>query len=238
MQSLDPRIKLSGILLLLLITMFTRSLTVLALLYLFCLLLAVLSRLRCGFFLLRTWFFIPLFSLAIAIPALFSFISPGASVASLGIFHITQTGLHAVTFFLGRVVVSVSLAVLLSLTTRHTALLHALRAFAVPQVFVMVLGICYRYIYLFVELVENTYLAIRSRTGARIHHRQGQRIVAWNIGQLWSRSHALNEQVYGAMVSRGFRGEPVMLERARTRPRDWLWLGGVALVCVATMAIQ
>ena len=237
LQALDPRIKLSGILLLLLATMFARSLTVLSLLYLLGLLLAVLSRLRVGFFLLRTWVFIPLFSLAIAIPALFSFVSPGRTVAAIGCFHITQHGLTAAAFFVGRVVVSVSLAVLLSLTTRHTALLKALRTFAVPQIFVMILGICYRYIYLFVELVENTYRAIRSRTGSRMHHRQGQRIVAWNIGQLWSRSYALNEQVYGAMVSRGFRGDPVTLETFRTQPRDWLWLGGVVLVCMALMTL-
>ncbi len=235
MQSLDPRFKLAGILLLLLATMFTRSLAVLGLLYLLCLLLAVLSHVRLGFFLVRTWVFIPLFSLGIAIPALFSFVSPGETIASIGIFHVTQTGLHAAAIFLGRVVVSVSLAVLLNLTTRHTALLRALRAFAVPQVFVLVLGICYRYIYLFVELVENTYRAIRSRTGARLHHRQGQRIVAWNIGQLWSRSYALNEQVYGAMVSRGFRGEPVTLEPFPAQPRDWVWLGGVAIVCTMLM---
>lgn len=233
LQSLDPRAKLAGIFLLLLATMFARTLPVLGMLYLLCLLLAVLSKLQFGFFLVRTWVFIPLFSLAIAIPALFSFVSPGETVASAGVFHITRSGLHAATFFVGRVVVSVSLAVLLSLTTRHTALLKALRAFGVPPLFVMVLGICYRYIYLFVELVENTYRAIRSRTGGRMHHRQGQRLVAWNIGQLWSRSYALNEQVYGAMVSRGFRGEPVSLARFRTRMRDWVWLGGVTFVCIA-----
>jgi cobalt ECF transporter T component CbiQ len=237
LQSLDPRVKLAGILLLLLATMFARTLATLGLLYLLCLLLAVASRLRLSFFLVRTWVFIPLFSLAIAIPALFSFVSPGQTIISAGIFHITQHGLRAASFFVGRVVVSVSLAVLLSLSTRHAALLKALRAFAVPQVFVMVLGICYRYIYLFVELIENTYCAIRSRTGARLHHWQGQRIVAWNIGQLWSRSYALNEQVYGAMVSRGFRGEPVSQDRFRTRPRDWMWLGGVAIVCAALMAL-
>lgn len=233
LQALDPRAKLAGVLLLLLATMFARTLSVLGILYLLGLLLAVGSRLRLGFFLMRTWVFIPLFSLAIAIPSLFSFVSPGETVASAGMFHVTNQGIHAATFFVGRVTVSVSLAVLLSLTTRHTALLKALRSFAVPQLFVMVLGICYRYIYLFVELIEHTYLSIRSRTGACIHHRQGQRIVAWNIGQLWSRSYVLNEQVYGAMVARGFRGEPVSLDRFRMRPRDWVWLGGVTCVCIA-----
>jgi len=231
--TLDPRVKLASVLFLLLATMFAQTLPVLGMLYLVCLLLAVLSRLRLGFFLVRTWVFIPLFSLAIAIPALFSFVSPGETVASAGIFQVTQHGIRAATFFVGRVLVSVSLAVLLSLTTRHTALLKALRAFGVPQVFVMVLGICYRYIYLFVELIENTYRAVRSRTGTRMHHRQGQRVVAWNIGQLWSRSYSLNEQVYGAMVSRGFRGEPVSLDRFRTRLRDWVWLGAVTCLCAA-----
>jgi len=237
LQALDPRAKLVGVLFLLLATMFARALAVLAMLYLVCLLLAVLSRLRIGYFLMRTWLFIPLFSLAIAIPALFSFVSPGKVVAAVGIFHVTQHGLHAAFFFVGRVAVSVSLAVLLSLTTHHTALLRALRAFGVPQIFVMVLGICYRYIYLFVELVEDTHRAIRSRTGVRLHHRQGQRLVAWNIGQLWSRSYALNDHVYQAMISRGFRGEPVTLETLRTRPRDWAWLGGVVLVCGALMCL-
>ena len=236
MQLLGPRAKLAGVLALLVLTMCVRSLAALGVLYLLCLLLAVLSRLRLGFFLTRTWVFIPLFSLAIAIPALFSFVSPGRTVAEIGPLHITDHGLRATGFFLGRVVVSVSLAVLLSLTTRHAALLKALRACGVPQIFVMVLGICYRYIYLFVELVENTYRAIRSRTGGRMHHSQGQRLVAWNIGQLWSRSHALNEQVYGAMVARGFRGDPVSLERFKARGRDWWWLVGVGAVC-ATVAI-
>jgi len=233
LQRIDPRAKLAGVLALLVLTMLVRSLPALAALYLVGLLLALLSRLRLGFFLARTWVFIPLFSLAIAIPALFSFVSPGRIVATAGGLHVTDHGLRAAGFFVGRVAVSVSLAVLLSLTTRHAALLRALRAFGVPRLFVLVLGICYRYVYLFVELVENTYRAIRSRTGGRMRHRQGQRVVAWNIGQLWSRSHTLNEQVYLAMTSRGFCGEPVALEPARVRARDWCWLAAVIATCIA-----
>ena len=48
--------------------------------------------------------------------------------------------------------------------------------------------------------------------------------MAWNIAHLWMRSYALNEQVYNAMVSRGFRGEPVTLDHFQTKPRDWFWL--------------
>jgi len=229
LQSLDPRIKIVTVLLCLSLVLFSRSIEVLGCLYLLSILLAVASRIRLGFFLKRTWVFIPLFSLLIAIPALFSFVSPGEPLVSAGAFHITRHGIMSTGFFIGRVITSVSLVVLLSMTTRHFDLLKALRFFRIPQMFVMVLGICYRYIYLFVEIVENTHRAIRSRIGSRLHYRRGQRVVAWNIAHLWMRSYALNEQVYNAMVSRGFRGEPVAIDHYEIKLRDWLWLLATAV---------
>lgn len=226
LQSLDPRVKTATILLLILLALFTRSIAVLGVLYLLILALALVSGIRLGFFLKRTWIFIPLFSLMIAIPALFSFVSPGEPVKSVGALCITRQGILAACFFVGRVITSVSLTVLLNMTTRHFELLKALRSFGVPQTFVMVLGITYRYIYLFVEIVENTHRAIKSRIGSRIHYRTGQNIVAWNIAHLWTRSCLLNEQVYNAMLSRGFRGEPVVLNQFQIRPRDWWWVFG------------
>lgn len=229
LQSLDPRVKAVTVLLFILLVMFTRSLVILGVIYLLCLILALFSRIGLGFFIKRTWIFIPFFSLLIAIPALFSFVSPGEPVLSAGPLMITHNGVMSAGIFLGRVVTSVSLAVLLSMTTRHFELLKALRFFGIPQMFVMVLGITYRYIYLFVEIVENTFRAIRSRVGSGMHYRKGQKVVAWNIAHLWIRSYELNEQVYQAMVSRGFRGEPRTLDHFQTRQRDWLWLFVVAM---------
>ena len=237
LQLLDPRVKIATVLLGLLLVLFSRSLAVLGALYLLCLILAAISRISPGFFLKRTWIFIPLFSLLIAIPALFSFVSPGTPVVSCGRLQITRQGLLAAAFFIGRVSASVSLVVLLSMTTRHFDLLKALRFFGIPQMFVMVLGMCYRYLYLFVEIVEDTHRAIRSRVGSRMHYRKGQKIVAWNIAHLWLRSYRLNEQVYSAMVARGFRGEPITMHRFRTKPRDWLWLlGSAALILLLGFA--
>ena len=233
LQSIDPRVKAASLLTFLLLALFTRNLPVLGALYLLCLALAVLSRIPLGSFLFRTWVFIPLFSLFIALPALFSVVSPGRAIVSAGGLSVTEQGLKAAVFFLGRVITSVSLTVLLSMTTRHFELLKALRAFGVPQVFVMVLGISYRYIYLFVGIVEDTYRAIKSRVGSGMHYRKGQRIVTWNMAYLWKRSFQLNDQVYSAMLSRGFRGEPVSLDHFRARPRDWLWLGGCAATILA-----
>ena len=212
LQLLDERLKVLLFLGLLLSVLFSKSIFFIVCVYALCLLLTALSSINFGFFLKRTWIFIPLFSLFIAIPALFDIFSPGEPVLSFSIFraqlNITRQGILGAGFFFLRVLTSVSLCVLLVLTTRHYALLKVLRVFKVPQVFVMTLGMCYRYIYLFLDIIYNTYMAIKSRVGTLHSIKKGQRIVTWNIASLWQRSIKLNEEVYKAMVSRGYSGEP------------------------------
>lgn len=242
LQRLDPRIKVCTLFLFILQGVMTNHIQIVAGLYIVSLVLAFFSQIRLISFLKRTWIFIPLFSLCIAIPALFSVVTPGHSIASfsLGEFHfiITQQGLFGASLFVSRVINSVSYAVLLSLTTRHFDLLKALRAFHIPQIFVMTLGMSYRYIYLFVDSIENTYLAIKSRVGFAVHYRKGQHVVAWNIASLWFRSYHLNEAVYNAMLSRGYRGEVVVLDTFNMKLIDRVWLGFVVLVCAVTLYIN
>jgi cobalt/nickel transport system permease protein len=231
LQRRDSRIKAISFLLLILAVLFTKNFYYIASIYLSVLALTSLSGINLWFFLKRTWIFIPLFSLFIAIPALFNFFSPGEPVFIWGVFNlkfvITRQGLSAAGLFILRVITSVSITILLSLTTRHNDLLRMLRIFRIPQVFVMTLGMCYRYIYLFSEVVENTYLAIKSRVGRSVHHKDGREVIAWSIASLWQRSYHLNNQVYNAMLSRGYRGEPIVYEKFRATAVDW-----AALACV------
>jgi len=150
---------------------------------------------------------------------------------------ITQQGLFGAILFVTRVLSSVSFAILLSLTTKHFALLKVLRIFGIPQVFIMTLGMSYRYIYLFLEVVENTYLAIKSRVGTQLHYKKGQHIVAWNISSLWHRSYYLNEAVYSAMLSRGYTGEPVVADDFKTKKRDWVWLFLTVIFFIAILKL-
>ena len=239
LQSLDPRIKLITFLVFIIQVLFARSIPALIFLYVLCLLLVLFSKIKLVFFLLRTWIFIPLFSLFIVLPAIFSFSSPGDSLASWNIlglkFIVTQQGLDGALLFVLRVATSVSFAVLLSITTKHFELLRVLRIFKIPQVFVMTFGTAYRYVYLFMEIIQNTYLAIKSRVGILVHYKIGQNIVVWNIASLWSRSMYLNEEVYKAMLSRGYYGEALVWCDFRTRCKDWLWLLTVILLGTATI---
>jgi len=236
LQSLDPRVKTISFLLFIVQALLTKSIVVLFFLYAICLFLVLISKISLGFFLKRTWIFIPLFSLFIVIPAIFS---PGEALLTWYIWGaklaVTRQGLDGAVIFIMRVVTCESLVVLLSLTTKHFELLKVLRIFKVPEIFIMTLGMCYRYIYLFVGLIQNIYLAIKSRVGLGVQYQRGQNIVAWNIASLWNRSLRLNEQVYQAMLSRGYQGEILVWNDFKIKTRDWLWLF-VVLITIAVIA--
>jgi len=228
LQQLDPRIKLLSILLFLLAILLSKGLYFIVFLYLIVLILAGLSRIPLLFFLKRSWVFIPLFSLFIALPALFNIFTPGEAWVSFRVFgsffSITKQGISSASLFFMRVLTSVSFCILLVLTTKQNILLKTLRYFKIPKVFVMTLGMCYRYIYLFIQIMLDTYLAIKSRVGFIHSVKKGQGVVSWNIASFWQRSYRLNQDVYQAMLSRGYMGESFVLEQFKTRALDWLWL--------------
>lgn len=231
LQSLDPRVKIISFLLLILRALLTASIPALLFLYGLCLFLILISGIGLGFFLKRTWIFIPLFSLFIALPAIFS---PGDALFAGHILGaniiISRQGIDGALIFIMRVITCVSLVVILNITTRHFDLLKVLRVLKIPQIFVITLGMCYRYIYLFIGIIQNTYLAVKSRVGAGIPYKPGQNIAAWNIVSLWNYSAALNEEVYKAMLSRGYQGETLAWHDFKIRIRDWAWLTIVVLV--------
>ena len=144
---------------------------------------------------------------------------------------ITRPGLDGAVLFVVRVAASVSLVVLLSMTTRHSELLKVLRVFGIPQVFVLTVSMSYRYLYLFATMIENIFTAVKSRVGVVSHHRHGQNIVAWNIANTWNRTTQMSEDVYMAMLSRGYTGEPRLLSAFHAKPQDWLWLLCAVVIC-------
>jgi cobalt/nickel transport system permease protein len=212
LQMADPRMKIIALLSLIGVAICTRDIRLLAVMYASCCLLALLSRISLLFFLMRTWVFIPAFAIFIVIPSLFSVFTPGEQLAAVNFagahLVITRQGLSGAVLFVSRVLVTVSLAVLVTITTRSAELFAALRWLRVPKIFVMILSMCYRYIFLFTAIIQDMFLAVRSRTGGAVQYRKGQKIVAWNIAALWQKAVALNRDVYNAMLSRGYTGEP------------------------------
>jgi len=226
LQSLDPRMKLISFALILLVIALVKTPLIVLLIYLLSLLLAQLSRINLLYFMRRVWIFIPLFSLVIAIPALFKTFSPGQVI----FLNITKQGILGATLFVLRVLSSVSFTILLVLTTTHISLLKALRALGVPQIFVNTFMMCYRYIYIFIKIVEETYLAIKSRLIANLRNKKARKVIAWRISMLWEKSRIMSEEVYLAMLCRGYSGEPRLSVKFKLRPVDFWWLFLVLIV--------
>jgi cobalt/nickel transport system permease protein len=239
LQERDPRFKLLSALVVLTAVLLSRSTAELALMYSVIIFLVIFSRIRMSYFLMRTLPFIPFFSLLIVLPAILNIVTPGEAVVSFRVFghhlSITRQGIDSASIFLMRVLVSVSLSVLLVLTTRHQALLKTLRIFRVPQVFVMTFGMCYRYIYLMLDVVMNTFMAIKSRVGFVTSSKTGRRIVGMNMGNLWLKSYRLHTQVYEAMISRGYQGEPRVLSDFTSGPIDFLMLAVSLFILIGTL---
>ena len=242
LQSIDPRAKLLGAIAVLIAISALHNLLVIATLYVLTLPLAARSRVPMGFFLKRVWVFLPFFTGIVALPALFNTLSPGPALITLldwqsprVFIAITQPGIVTAAFLILRVGASVSVAVLLILTTRWATLLKALRVLHVPQAFVLILGMTYRYIYVLLHTVNNMLLARQSRVVGRVSSADDRRWLTASMGVLFSKSYALSDDVYLAMQSRGFRGEAQGMDAMEWRSADWAWL--FAFVAVAAGAI-
>ncbi len=237
LQAADPRAKLVALGLLLGAVLATHKLDVLASLYLLVTALAVASKIPFLHFLKRVWVFMPLFAGIIALPILFSPVSPGRSVLILWrwadgtAFAVTDNGLWMASVLVLRVATSVSLAVLLVLTTRWAHLLKALRVFGVPRVFILTLEMTYRYIFLLIGIIQSEHMAKESRTIRRASLPAERHWATSRIGHLFLRSRQMGEEVYLAMLARGYSGEAKLLNPFRLRAGD------VAGLCACLMLL-
>ncbi len=242
LQSLDPRAKVIGALALLIAISASHNLLVIVALYALTLPIAAASKVPMRFYFKRVWMFMPFFTGVIALPALFSPFTPGAPLVTLIdlaaprlYLAITLPGVVTAAFLLLRVGASVSIAVLLILTTRWATLLKALRVLHVPQAFVLILGMTFRYIYVLIHAANNMFLARKSRLVGHVSGAEERHWLTASLGTLFVKSYDLSDQVYLAMQSRGFRGEAQVIDALVWRSVDWLWLA--AFLAVAAAAI-
>jgi cobalt/nickel transport system permease protein len=234
LQALDPRIKIVSILALLISTSLSRNLPVLLSLYGLTLLLAWRSSIPLGFFIKRVWLFMPFFTGLIALPAFF--ITPGPPLVFLPFgLVITKTGALTVLFLLLRVSTSVSLGILLVLTTAWPTLLKAFSVLRVPDGFLLILGMTYRYIHLLLRIAEDMFLSRKSRIVGRMNSSEGRRVLAASAGTLLNKSLFLSSEVYLAMQARGYRGRTRILGEFQMHRIDWLW--GMGILSIAALAI-
>jgi cobalt ECF transporter T component CbiQ len=244
LQRLDPRVKVLTTLGLLIAVSLVHNLPVLVVAYFATLVLAVLSKLSLGFFVKRVWLFVPIFTGIVVLPATLNLITAGAIVVPLGTWFghevgLTSQGLTSAAMIVTRVATSISLVVLLTLTTPWTRLLAALRSLFVPRMFILVLGMAYRYLFHLLSSVVDMYTARRARTvNDERDVVSGRAFVAASAGALFGRTHALAEEVHMAMVSRGYTGDARTLSAFEVRMLDVAWIATVAVAMVVLLGVD
>ncbi|OLN33129.1 cobalt ECF transporter T component CbiQ [Desulfosporosinus metallidurans] len=249
LQALDPRMKLLAIFSLLITVNLLRHLPLLWGIYLGILILAMLSKVPSRFLIQRVWFVIPLFTGIMVLPSIFNWVRPGdplwmlwtfSTPHHLGPIHfppeltITRQGFWGAILLISRVGISVTLAVLLTLTTRWNNLLRALRTFFVPKIFIVTLEMTYRYIFVLITLLEDMFLARKARDAGRSSGSEQRRFVGSSIAHLFGKSLQMSEEVYTSMVARGYTGEIFTLQRFQLRWVD-IFSAGVSLMACLTL---
>ena len=236
LQGIDPRAKLVATVLYLVSVSAARTTGALAAHALLPAMAVLLSRIRPSEFLGAGFLVALLFSSLMAAPATLSVFRDGTVVLPLlrldaewrlgpfvlpQVIGVTREGLLSAATLLLRVLSSVAAALWLTLSTRWTDLLRALRFFRLPPFVVLVAGMTVRYLYALLRQAEDFHLGKKSRTVCRGKIASEQAWAGSRIAHSWERSLHLMDEVGTAMKARGFTGEAKFPAGARFRRPEW-----------------
>ncbi len=225
LQLLDPRIKLLSFLGLIIFGNFLQTITELAVLAIYILILAVLSRVSLLRLIWRVAVLVLVFTGIVTVPSLFNIVRPGEPLWRISQqLYITRQGMSGAILLVMRSFCSISLVYLLTSTTQWEELLKSLRVLKIPAPFIMTLEMTHRYIFLGLEIASNFFIARKSRSLGKSTGKEGRRFVAHIAGQLFIRTSMAGDLVYQAMLSRGYTGEVKSIHRFKVSLPDYLWL--------------
>ncbi len=199
LQKLDARFKISGMMILLILPLTTFDPLKLSPMVLMIAFLVLSSKIEPKLFLSRVWLF-PLFSFIVVLPKAF-FI--GNEIG------LSESGLIYVLAFSMRVFIATSILSLVILTTPFSEIISTLRFFRVPESFISILVLTYRYITLTFSEMLRILLARESRRVKRLSFSEVWKNGGNALGVFFIRILERSERVYLSSLSRGgFRHRP------------------------------
>lgn len=247
LQMIEPRLKTITLLFLIIVLSFQKSAGGILLFLLLSFFMARASKISISLFLIKL---LPAAVLAASIsaPAALNLIVDGKPLfvfhefkeqLSLGPFivpkeiAVTKQGLNSAAILCLRVITSVSLVFLMTMTTRPNTFMKSLTVLA-PKAFRPVISISYRYTFLLLKKIELFILGLKSRNIAGINSARGRKWIASRIGLLFSISIEVSRELGMAMESRGYKVESLNVQGSRFKvsklsKRDIAWFISVML---------
>lgn len=235
-QKIDARIKVLFLIFFVIIVSLKKDVPSEVLIGMFIFSLMLMSRLNVLQLYKRILFLGIIFGVLIALPSAFNLFGQREVLFTLfrlpapykiWIYHIpqeigpTQEGLYGMVMLTLRVINSLSITFLLLYTTPFPEIIKALKVFRVPDTFLIMITLTYKYLFLFAKMVEDMHLAKKSRLLQELRHHEARRWVAGRVAFIFRKTRLRAEEVYTAMVCRGFSETIRINQTAKLRQRDW-----------------
>jgi cobalt ECF transporter T component CbiQ len=233
LQALDPRVRVAGMMSLVVASTLCRRMPVLVVLFAVAVVVALASRVSLKTLILRVWLVGFAFTGIIVLPAIFT--TPGTVVARVSSLAITEQGLRAAALLVLRVETAITFTSTLVLATPWTHILRALRSFHLPAEMVTMLAMTHRYIFLLIETANQMFESRQSRVVTALAPAEQRRMAARTAGVLLNKSIDLSNEVYLAMQSRGFRGDIRVLSGFEMKL--WDYAGLIVFLCAGFAAV-
>ncbi len=221
LQRADPRVKLLSLLILVTAVVSLRNIYIILFFYIIPPVFAILSHVRVSEFVKRVWFFVPLFTGLIAIPSIFMI--PGRPILTVPLtgWSASWEGLVWAALFTLRVATAVSYAILFTMTTRWRDFVSALSSLKVPGVLITITTLAYRYIFLLAKLLLDSMHARRSRLAGDMGLVESWKEAGKHIGATFIKANSLGEEVYYAMLARGYSNESLHPDGLKIERADY-----------------
>lgn len=249
-QKIDARIKLLFLFFFMIIISLKKDIESEIWIGLLVLLLMALSRLNLLHLYKKILFFGMVFGFLVALPSALNLFKEGEMFLPLFSFPrsyqfwiyslpetvgFTREGVYGLGMITLRVVNSLSLTFLLLYTTPFPEIIRALKLLRVPDTFLMVIALSYKYLFIFSKTVEEMHLAKKSRLLKEPRIKEARMWLAGRMAFLFRKTRLRADEVFQAMVSRGFSDTIKVYQIKTLQPRDWI--AGFSLLFIGSLLL-
>jgi cobalt/nickel transport system permease protein len=117
-------------------------------------------------------------------------------------------------------------------TTSFPSFIKSFKIIGVPDTFLMIVSLAYKFIFILSRTIEETYFALKSRLLGNIRNDNMRKLIGGRIFFIFKKSTVIYENTYCAMVSRGYQGNVMLYSQNHLIYKDF-----VALVIVIVLGI-
>jgi cobalt/nickel transport system permease protein len=238
-QKISPHIKLISLIYFVFIISIANHIEAQIIITLFILFLFILARLKVFEVYKKIFLLAFVFGFIIVLPASLNLVTPGKIIFNLITFNnpshfliytipsnigFTDNGLKVVLLIFLRILNSVSFAALIVFTTSFPLFIKSFKILGIPDTFLMIISLAYKYIFILSRTIEETYFAFKSRLSGNMKNKKIRELISGRIFFIFKKSMIIYENTYKAMVSRGYQGKIILHSEKKLSSSDFIAL--------------